>query len=172
MPQLTLSPDLAGQLERTARERGCTVEQLLVSLLGDAGAASTPASGHPLIAYTLSPEYRVKFSDADRFLALLAWVAARQPEEFADFVSHLESRRKYVGLSAEEIRETCRHNQARQIPGTHFWAIMNLDTPTKQRFLRRLLVFAGETDEVIEAVVATLGGGRGGSARASGIAAA
>lgn len=155
MPQLPVSAELAGQLERAARERGCSVEQLLASLLGDAGAA--PASEHPLIAYTLSPEFRIKFSDADRFLALLAWIAARQPGEFSDFVSHLESRRRYVGLSAEEIRETCQHNQARQIPGTHFWAIMNLDTPTKQRFLRRLLVFVGEPDEVIDAVVATLG---------------
>lgn len=168
MPQLTISPDLATQLERRARERGCSVEQLLATLLrgGDSGAA--PASDHPLVAYTLSPEYRVKFSDADRFLALLGWVAAQQPAEFADFVSHLDSRRKYVGLSPEEIRETCQHNQARQIPGTHFWAIMNLDTPTKQRFLRRLLVFVGETDEVIEAVAATLGGGRSGSGRAAG----
>jgi SeqA protein C-terminal domain len=157
MPQLPVSAELAGQLERTARERGCSVEQLLASLLSDAG--SVPAGGHPLLAYTLSPEFRIKFSDADRFLALLGSVAARQPAEFNDFVSHLESRRKYVGLSAAEIRETCRHNQARQIPGTHFWAIMNLDTATKQRFLRRLLVFVGETDEVIAAVLATLGGG-------------
>lgn len=171
MPQFTLSPELAGQLERAARERGCSIEQLLASLVGDASPASGPASDHPLVAYTLSPEFRVKFSDADRFLALLGWIAARQPAEFDDFVSHLESRRRYVGLSPEEIRETCRHNQARQIPGTHFWAIMNLDTPTKQRFLRRLLVFVGETDEAIEAVVATLGG-RGSPARASSIAVA
>jgi negative modulator of initiation of replication len=158
MPQLPVSAELAGQLERAARERGCSVEQLLASLLGGA-AGSSPASEHPLIAYTLSSEFRIKFSDADRFLALLGAIAARQPAEFNDFVSHLESRRKYVGLSADEIRETCRHNQARQIPGTHFWAIMNLDTATKQRFLRRLLVFVGETDEVIAAVLATLGGG-------------
>jgi len=170
MPHLDVSAELVGQLERSARERGCSVEQLLASLVGAAGLAV--AVDHPLVAYTFSSEYRVKFSDADRFLALLGWVAARQPEEFDDFVSHLESRRKYVGLSAEEIRETCRHNQARQIPGTRFWSIMNLDTPTKQRFLRRLLVFVGETDEVIEAVVATVGAGRGFGSRSGAIAAA
>jgi negative modulator of initiation of replication len=168
MPQLEVSPALAGQLERAARERGCSVEQLLA---GFVGAADPALATHPLIAYTLSSEYRVKFSDADRFLALLGWVAARQPAEFDDFVSHLESRRKYVGLSAEEIRETCQHNQARPIPGSHFWAIMNLDTPTKQRFLRRLLVFVGETDEVIEAAVATVGPGRGQASRTGAFAA-
>jgi len=173
MPHIDLTPELAGQLERLARERGCSIEQLLTDLLGDAGSATPPASDHPLIAFILSPDFRVKFSDAERFLALLGWIAARQPAEFDDFVAHLESRRRYVGLSAEEIRETCRHNQARQIPGTHFWAIMNLDTPTKQRFLRRLLVFVGEPDEVIDAVVATLGSaGRGGALHPGGIAAA
>lgn len=155
MPHLTISRETADFLARAARARGCSVDELIVSL---ASASDDAVRDHPLIAYTLSPEFRIKFTDADRFLALLAWVAGQHAPEFSDFVSHLESRRRYVGLSAEEIRETCRHNQARQIPGTHFWAIMNLDTPTKQRFLRRLLVFVGLPDEVIEAAVSTLGG--------------
>lgn len=160
MPQLNISAETAAALERAAKARGCTIDVLLSSLATSAGEpASVPL--HPLITYTQSPEFRVKFSDADRFLSLLAWIAEQHAEEFSDFVSHLESRRRYVGLSPEEIRETCRHNQARQIPGTHFWAIMNLDTPTKQRFLRRLLVFVGESDEAIEAAVATIGGARG-----------
>jgi negative modulator of initiation of replication len=60
-------------------------------------------------------------------------------------------------MTAEQIRATCSHNQARQIPGTHFWAIMNLDTSTKRRFLRRLLVFVGARDEVIEHVTGIFG---------------
>jgi negative modulator of initiation of replication len=60
-------------------------------------------------------------------------------------------------MSADAIRETCLHNQARQIPDTHYWAIMNLDTPTKRRFLKRLLVFVGVTDDVIEHVCSTFG---------------
>ncbi len=160
MPHLTISRETADTLARAARARGCTVDDLIIAL---AAASDDAIRDHPLIAYTLSPEFRVKFTDADRFLALLAWVASQHGPEFSDFVSHLESRRRYVGLSAEEIRETCRHNQARQIPGTHFWAIMNLDTPTKQRFLRRLLVFVGLPDEVIEAAVSTVGGRPAGS---------
>lgn len=157
MPQLTVSSETAETLSQMARARGCSIDALIAAL---AAAPQASVREHPLVAYTLSPEFRVKFTDADRFLALLGRIAAEHTEEFADFVSHLESRRRYVGLSADEIRETCRHNQARQIPGTHFWAIMNLDTPTKQRFLRRLLVFVGEADEVIDAVLATLGGSR------------
>ncbi len=163
MPKLTISSELAGQLDRAAQQRGCSVEEMLAILIHPADGAR---SEHPLIAYTLSPEFRVKFSDAERFLALLGWVAAHHSEEFTDFVSHLESRRKYVGLSADEIRETCHHNQARQIPGTHYWAIMNLDSPTKRRFLRRLLVYVGAQDEVIDAVVSTLGTSQAGFPRA------
>jgi hypothetical protein len=154
MASLHISQTLAEKLERAAHERGCSIEDLLGTII-----APTPntRSEDPLIAFTVSPEYRVKFSDADRFLALLSWIAAHHRGEFNDFVSHLESRRRYVGLSADEIRETCRHNQARPIPGTHYWAIMNLDSPTKRRFLRRLLVFVGAADTVIDAVLSTLG---------------
>jgi negative modulator of initiation of replication len=53
-------------------------------------------------------------------------------------------------MTRQEILETCRHNQARQIPGTHYWAIMNIDSATKSRFLARVLEFIGYRDPVIE----------------------
>ncbi len=154
MPPLEITPELQAQLTAAAQARGCSPGDLIASLLESSGR-TLPA--HPLVMYTTSPEFRAKFSDADRYLGLLAWVATRHGSEFSDFIAHRASGRKYVGFTAEEIRETCHHNQARPIDGTHYWAIMNLDTPTKRRFLRRLLVFVGAPDDVIAHVTRTIG---------------
>lgn len=155
MPPIELTSELEREVKAAADARGCSPAELIAAML--ASTQSAPAN-HPLVAYTSSAEFRAKFSDADRYLSLLGWVARHHAAEFSDFIAHYASGRKYLGLSAEEIRETCQHNQARPIEGTHFWAIMNLDTPTKRRFLRRLLVFVGAPDEVIAPVTATLGG--------------
>jgi negative regulator of replication initiation len=155
MAKLELTAEMQAKLAAAAEARGCSPAELIGVLL-ESPIVTTPA--HPLVAYTLSAEFRAKFSDAERYLALLAWIAKHHAPEFSDFIAHHASGRKYLGLSAEEIRETCRHNQARLIDGTHYWAIMNLDTPTKRRFLRRLLVFVGTSDEVIAHVTSTIGG--------------
>lgn len=154
MPQIDVPTEIQAQLEAAARARGCTPAELIGAWLA---TDSLPPQA-PLVTYTQSAEFRAKFSDADRYLALLSWVAREYPTEFSDFIAHHASGRKYLGLSPEEIRETCRHNQARPIEGTHYWAIMNLDTATKRRFLRRLLVFVGAPDDVIGHVTATISG--------------
>lgn len=157
MPQLKITPELEARLAKAAEERGCSAPELIASML-DASDASEAWRSHPFVTYTQSAEFRVKPTDAERYLAVLGWVATAHGPEFGDFVAHHAGGRRYVGMTAEEILETCRHNQARQIPGTRFWAIMNLDTPTKRRFLRRLLVFVGEPDEVVGHAVSLIGG--------------
>jgi negative regulator of replication initiation len=154
MPKIEISAELQTLLAKTAEERGCTPGEVLATMLA---SSSEALQSHPLVAYTQSPEFRAKYTDADRYVALLSWVARNHPTDFSDFIEHQDSGRRYLGLSPEEIRETCRHNQAREVPDTHYWAIMNLDTPTKRRFLRRLLVFVGTRDEVINHVLATIG---------------
>lgn len=156
MPPLKLTPEIEERLSRLAGEHGCSPERFLRSIL-DSADAESHLRRDPLVAFTLSPEFRTKFSDAERYLAILAWAAEHHPAEFRDLIEHADSGRRYLGLNPEQIRETCRHNQARQIPGTHFWAIMNLDTSTKRRFLRRLLIFVGARDEVVEHVTSLLG---------------
>jgi negative modulator of initiation of replication len=154
MPQIDLPADLHSYIQKQAAAKGCSESEVIAELLN---LPSQRIKSHPLVAFTNSPEFRVKASDADRYLALLGWVARNNGADLSDFIAHQESGRVYLGMSAEAIRETCRHNQARQIPDTHYWAIMNLDTPTKRRFLRRLLVFVGLTDDVIDHVASTLG---------------
>ncbi|MDD3180886.1 MAG: hypothetical protein PHQ04_11135 [Opitutaceae bacterium] len=83
------------------------------------------------------------------YLALLAWVAQTHPADFADFVSHQESGRRYLALSREEIQEVRRRKHTRQIASTPYWAVLNIATPTKRRFACRLLEFIGCHDETI-----------------------
>lgn len=154
MAHLELNEDLMGHIRKRAAIKGCSEADVIADLLN---LPSEKIKSHPLVSFTNSPEFRVKATDADRYLAILGWLAVRHSADVTDFISHQDSGRIYLSMSAEEIRETCRHNQARQIPDTHYWAIMNLDTPTKRRFLRRLLVFVGHKDEVIDHVCSTLG---------------
>src|SRR5208283_2249569 len=87
------------------------------------------AAGEPLIGFVLGAEFRTKFTDADRYLAILRWLAIKYSSEFNEFILSLSasaSGRRYLGLSREEIVDQCRHNQARPIPQTHYWAIMNI----------------------------------------------
>lgn len=155
MPKIDLTPELQTRLLEAAAAQGRTPAELIASWLASPAQA---LQTNPLVAYTQGAEFRAKSSDAERYLALLARVAQERGAEFTDFIAHHANGRKYLGLSPEEIRETCRHNQARPIEGTPYWAIMNLDTATKRRFLRRLLVFVGESDEVISHLTATING--------------
>jgi negative modulator of initiation of replication len=117
-------------------------------------------SDEPLVGYILGAEFRTKFSDADKYLGILGWLAARHAAEFNEFILSLSgsaSGRRYLGLSREEIVDQCRHNQARQIPETHYWAIMNIDTATKRRFLSRILEFIGYREDVVDFVCNAIG---------------
>lgn len=147
MKIIEVSDDVHAALTRLAADSKQDPNEVLASLLNlPAGAESRQ---DPLVAHLLGPAMSAKFTDADRYLAILAWVAERHPGEFREFILGLTSGRRYLGLSRDEIIAQCRHNQARPIPSTPYWAIMNLDTPTKRRFLARVLDFAGYRAEVI-----------------------
>lgn len=155
MKTIEISDEVYAALQELAVGFHRTPDEVLASLLNLPGAL--PDATDPLAAFVLSPEFRTKFSDADKYVALLGWIAARHPADLGEFIRGLEGRRRYLSLSREEILEHCRHNQARQIAGTPYWAIMNLDTATKRRFLARLLEFTGYRDFVIEFVCAAIG---------------
>jgi negative modulator of initiation of replication len=150
-----LSDEVYAALQDLAKGFHRTPDEVLASLLNV--SSSAPEAAEPIAAFVLSPEFRAKFTDAEKYLALLAWIAARHPADFGEYIRSLDSGRRYLGLSREEVVEACRHNQARQIAGTPYWAIMNLDTATKRRFLGRVLEFVGYREAVIEFVCAAIG---------------
>lgn len=148
MKTIEVSDEVFAALQRLASGFHRTPDEVLASLLNVPTAASEAAD--PLAAFILSSEFRMKFTDADKYLALLSWIAARHAGEFSEFILSQSSGRRYLGMTRDEILETCRHNQARQIPGTHYWAIMNIDSATKSRFLARVLEYIGYRDTIID----------------------
>lgn len=154
--KIELSDEVYAALQRLATGFHRTPDEVLASLLNV--PRGSPDAAEPIAAYILSAEFRAKFTDADKYLALLGWIATRHATEFREFIESLSTGRRYLSLSREDILETCRHNQARQIDGTQYWAIMNIDTATKRRFLARVLEFIGYRDEAIEFACAALGG--------------
>lgn len=152
---IEISDEVYAALQQMATGFHRTPDEVLASLLQVPTASSEAAD--PLATFILSAEFRSKFTDADKYLALLSWVAGRHAADFSEFIRSLSGGRKYLGLSRDEVLETCRHNQARQIAGTPYWAIMNLDTATKRRFLARVLEFVGYREEISEFACAAIG---------------
>lgn len=155
MKNIEVSEDVYEALKKMTTDFHQSPDDVLATLLNLRLPAA--AAKEPLVAYMLSADYRAKFTDADKYLAILGWIATKHAADFNEFILSLASGRRYLGWSREEIVEQCRHNQARPIPGTHYWAIMNIDTATKRRFLARVLEFVGYGDEIIEVVCGAIG---------------
>ena len=158
MKKIEVSDDVYDALKGMTTDFHQSPNDVLAALLN---VGATPnAADEPLVAFVLGSEFRTKFTDADKYLAILGWIAARHESEFNEYILSLSassSGRRYLGLSREAIVEQCRYNQARQIPGTRYWAIMNIDTATKRRFLSRVLEFIGYREDVVDFICGVLG---------------
>jgi negative modulator of initiation of replication len=114
-------------------------------------------TGDRLLLYLASAEFTALTDPIERYLALLGWCARHSAGDFADFISHQESGRRYLALSPDELNETRAHNHARQIGDTQFWAVLAIDDATRGRFVRRLLEFSGHDDETVARACRSLG---------------
>lgn len=153
MKNVELSDEAYAALQRLAAAKNLSPAEVLASLLG----AGKPLSGDHLLFYLVSAEFTTLPNLTERYLALLAWAAKNYACDFADFISHQESGRRYLMLSREEVNDIRAHNVARQIDGTQFWAVMTIDDATKARFVRRLLEFIGCHDETIAQAIQAIG---------------
>lgn len=158
MKKIDVSDDVYETLKRLTTDFHQSPNDVLAALLNVGGVPGE--SDEPLVGFLLGTDFRTKFTDADRYLAILGWIASRYASEFNEFILSLSASpggRRFLGMSREEIVEQCRHNQARQIPNTNYWAIMNIDTATKRRFLSRVLDFIGYREDVIDFVCGVIG---------------
>jgi len=155
MKSVELSDEAHAVLERLAAAKGLAPADLLAALLG----AGWPVSGDHLLFYLIGPEFSALAGTDDRYLALLAWVARHYACDFADFIAHQASARRYLMLGREEVNAIRARNLARPIAGTPFWAVMTIDDAARVRFVRRLLEFVGCHDETVAAALAALGTG-------------
>ena len=158
MKKIEVSDEVYNTLKGLTTDFHQSPNDVLAALLNVRGVPN--ASDEPVVGFLLGAEFRTKFTDADKYLAILGWIAARHGSEFNEFILSLSaspSGRRYLGLSREAIVEQCRYNQARQIPHTQYWAIMNIDTATKRRFLSRVLEFIGYREDVIDFACGVIG---------------
>lgn len=153
MKNVELSDEAFAALQRLATAKNLPPAEVLAALLG----TSRPVSGDHLLFHLASAEFTASGDPIERYLALLAWVAKNYACDFADFVSHQDSARRYLMLSRDEMNGIRSHNLARQIDGTQFWAVMSIDDATRGRFVRRLLEFIGCHDETVAQALRTLG---------------
>lgn len=153
MKHVELSDEAYAALERLAAAKSLPPGEILASLLG----AGKPLSGDHLLFHLVSAEFSALPNPTERYLALLAWVAKHYACDFADFIAHQESGRRYFMLSRDEVHAIRSHNHARQIDGTQFWAVMAIDDAAKLRFVRRLLEFIGCHDETIAQAIQAIG---------------
>jgi negative regulator of replication initiation len=162
MKRVELSDEAYAALERLAAAKNLSPAELVAALVDP---ARPPLAGDTLLFHLASAELTRLADPIDRYLALLAWCAKHYATDFADFISHQESGRRYLTLNREEVNETRAHNRARQIDGTPFWAVLNIDDATRGRFVRRLLEYIGCHDETVTHAGRALGLGE---ARAAG----
>ena len=127
---------------------------MLTTLLSD---AQPPWAGDQLLFFLASTEFTALTDPTARYLALLCWVARNNPGDFADFISHQESGRRYLMLNRDELNEIRSHNHAVQLAGTQYWAVLLIDRTTKRRFVSRLLEFIGCHDKTIAESCRALG---------------
>jgi negative regulator of replication initiation len=146
MKTVELSEEAYEALQRLAAARNRSPSELLAAMLT---ASQPPLAGDNLLFFLTSPEFTAHRGPAERYLALLAWVAGNYAGDFADFISHQESGRRYLTFSRDDINEVRARNQARPIDGTPYWAVMTISDAAKHRFARQLLEFVGCHDETV-----------------------
>jgi hypothetical protein len=154
MKKVELSEEIHAALQRLAAAKNLSPAELIATLVDPARPA---LAGDTLLFYLAGADFSRLTGATDRYLALLAWCAQNYATDFADFISHQESGRHYLAWNRDEINEARARNQARQIDGTQFWAVMTIDDETRRRFVCRLLEFIGCHDETVSAACAALG---------------
>ncbi|HVT73512.1 MAG TPA: hypothetical protein VHD61_10265 [Lacunisphaera sp.] len=154
MKKVELSDEAFHALEQLAAAKKLTPSEVIAAMLG---ASRPPLAGDHLLFFLTSAEFALEQNAMARYLALLAWVARNYACDFADFISHQESGRRYLMLSREAVNEVRSHNHAMQIDGTQYWAVMTIDDATKRRFVCRLLEFVGCHDETVREACRALG---------------
>jgi negative modulator of initiation of replication len=154
MKEVELSDEAYQALLRLAAAKNLTPAEVLATMLRD---DRPPLAGDHLLFFLTGAEFAATADPTARYLALLSWVARIYACDFADFISHQESGRRYLMLNRDEVNEVRSHNHATQLAGTQYWAVMTIDDATKRRFVCRLLEFIGCHDETVAQACRTLG---------------
>ncbi|HUR59982.1 MAG TPA: hypothetical protein VM029_19830, partial [Opitutaceae bacterium] len=99
MKKIEVREEVYAALQRLATGFHRTPDEVLSSLLNIPGPESPGAE--PLARFVLTPEFRAKFTDADKYLAILRWIAVRHEAEFGEFIRNQSGGRRYLSMSRE-----------------------------------------------------------------------
>ena len=154
MNEVELSDEAYQALLRLAAAKNLPPGEVLAAMLRD---DRPPLAGDHLLFFLTGAEFAAEVNPMARYLALLAWVARNYACDFADFISHQESGRRYLMLGRDEFNAVRAHNHAAQLAGTQYWAVTTIDDATRRRFVCRLLEFIGCHDETVAQACRALG---------------
>lgn len=154
MKSVELSDETYQALLQLAAAKNLTPGEVLAAMFQD---NRPPLAGDNLLFYLTRAEFTARPDPTARYLALLSWLAQNYACDFADFISHQESGRRYLMLSRDEVNAVRAHNHAVQLDGTQYWAVLTIDDATRRRFVCRLLEFIGCHDETVAQACRALG---------------
>ena len=98
------------------------------------------ANAPTLLELIRSSRFQQYHQTVDRFLAILEWLHARDPEGFGRVALNFHRGiRRYFGKSQQEIEESGGGITAKPIPASPFWVLTTLDNKSKRIVIEDLL---------------------------------
>ena len=117
-----------------------------------------------IVEFVHSSAYQALRKTGDRYLVVLSWVNKHRPQEFSKVGSFQRGKRTYFAKNSESILESGKGNiKAKQIPGSSFWALVTLDSPSMRNILADVLQITGFKPDEINLVVKTIQGRKWGA---------
>ena len=156
MRAIEVDEDVYFYLLGRTEHAGVSVSELLRRALGLSGdtparreLGATSREGAPpsvIDAWTRSPRFLAETTSLGRFMCLLYFLHEKHGGGF-DVVLDLSGRkRRYFGLSAEELDETGKSVFPKPIAGSPYWVVTNTETAKKRQLIEsvmRMLGYAG-----------------------------
>lgn len=137
MKTIEVEDDVYEHILRKSKFIGEGATSILRRELGmeKAGADASPQDA-ALSAYLQTPAFLLTTTATDRYLAVLGHAHSQDKEKFGVlFTLPGGNKRVYFAKSQKEILDSGTSTHPRQIPGTKFWALTNMDTKQKKERL-------------------------------------
>lgn len=152
MKSIELDDDVYSHIAANTREIGESASDILRRLLSlTEGTSAESDQQHELSEVINHPKLKYQQSSVDKFLFILGKVYEQKPNEFEKILQVHGRGRKYFGQSEQEIIDSGKSTQPREIPGTGYWAMTNSPTSQKAATIRGVLQVLGYGKEACEA---------------------
>jgi negative modulator of initiation of replication len=86
-----------------------------------------------------SPRFLAETTSLGRFLCLLTFLYQKHGDDFASVLDLAGRKRRYFALSAADLEDTGTSVFPRQVPGSPYWVVTNLETAKKRQIIESIL---------------------------------